>query len=185
MLETHHPSPFENVKRTPPERSTPKIKAQPADAAVRQRTEDVDKADIAIAIAGISALFTGLGLLYTRRLAINDTRRMKRKGLAIEPWVARKRIDDGGRHVRISVRNLEPYSAHLTRIHVGRNSSRFRLDPQRMPNAEGDNLGRERNISVRIPPGPTKEVAIYLLTAGDIDPRELRVDWHWVDGTKR
>jgi len=166
----------------------------------------VDKADLAIAISAASALFTGVGLLYTRKLAKNDTERMKRKTPALEiGWINSESKIPGWEHPSFVVRNLEHVGLMVRGLRAKRGASVY-LDHETRTGEVGD-FG-ERATAETLPekrealfPQPVKveplgtpqsqsgrvgdTLHLWLYTKGVRSSTDLELLWEWADGQKR
>uniref|UniRef100_UPI004047EDCA hypothetical protein n=3 Tax=Yoonia sp. TaxID=2212373 RepID=UPI004047EDCA len=168
---------------------------------------EMDEARVAIIISTLSASFTAGSLIYTRRLAINDTNKMKRKTPVFE-------IELGGLSdelpewniAQIIVRNLEPVAARLTAISVKRRRQAIlsrddaldvRSDPFGGPIYKSkENLPIQSKTELRYKIGPlgskgseygsspcdTIYVSVYVKGVTRI--ADIKLDWQWADGRK-
>lgn len=144
----------------------------------------MDNGTLALFISFTSALFTGGGLIYTRRLAVNDTKKMKRKHPAIEPHFSVRPGHEGWTFIKLNIRNLEPYEIRLTGIFGRPADATFYLDPQTNQHSTKESAARSRAINVRILPQGSAMTSIRLYAKGIQKARDLRIDWEWIDGAK-
>lgn len=168
----------------------------------------VTESRVAIAISLASAAFTAGSLLYTRRLAINDSIRMRRKTPVFE--VSADSLPEKPEWLRVHVvaRNLEPVAVDITGYrHKGK--AVVLVDPDRImaPTPFGigpdfgaltDELGGSA-ISVRrgIGAGGAQEtrsasphargatVHLTVYAKGPFRRDLFTVDWQWADGARR
>nr|WP_111299408.1 hypothetical protein [Paracoccus saliphilus] len=164
------------------------------------------EARAAILISLASASFTGLTLVYTRRLAKNDTARMKRKEPIFEIEMSTSSdVPDGWTSLLVTARNLETVSFDLTAISTKRrNQFIIRTSDtyegnSRNPWIEHKRLEviperREVLMGMRVAPAgtprhpdgitPSAVEHTWLLTKGVNGRGDLVFHWLWSDGKK-
>lgn len=162
----------------------------------------ITEARLALIISSASAFMT---VFYTRRLARNDSERMKRKGLVFElhPGLINQSAMGWADNVLV-VRNLEPIGAIVESIRCRKKKASVHtresatedhgtpwspeISPEAPPKAQ-----REAPIGRRIAPAgsprrdssPGDTLHIWLLTQGVESLKDLDVSWSWADGQKR
>lgn len=166
--------------------------------------EWLTEARIALAVSLISAIFTGGGLLYTRRLAKNDTARMARKLPIVEAAFSRRDAPEGWNSCQLTIRNQEPVSIRLLTVAVRRRGVLVALEsdartPGEHPWETGPLMthppGKSRiDLGWTVAPegkkyrpdsaGPFDTVHIYLITKGATSAKDFRFEWEWADGQK-
>ncbi len=161
----------------------------------------MDKSDLAIGIALVSACFTGGSLFYTRILARNDSRRMRRKPLSLEMDFVTDGETQGWDYLYLIIRNLEPTSARVLSLRAKRKGSQLLLadDARTETDAFGTPIGFDPTkaaqtvtLNRKIPPfghmienGTRQaEFQIYVYSKGISSAEDLKLDWEWSDGTK-
>ena len=147
--------------------------------------EWLSEARLALFISAASATFTGLSLAFTRRLARNDSKRMKRRELVCEPRITRREPDDGKRYISIDIKNLEPYAATVTAVRIKRGRALLVRDPTAYQTASADVPSRRQFFQVRIPGQNERPVRIKLIADSEVVSRDIETEWEWLDGTKR
>lgn len=165
----------------------------------------LSEARVAIIISLLSAAFTGGTLWYTRRLAKNDTERMRRKPLVVELLPSRQADPTRhgwGDHLLI-VRNLEPVGAVIRSIRSRpRKSCVIYVDrhlvmpttpsldwvlPEELPETRSEKV----DLTIR-PVGavqsasgtPGDTLHLRLMAKGVSRPSDVFLDWEWADGKK-
>lgn len=166
------------------------------------------EARLAIIVSVTSAAFTGGSLWYTRRLALNDTARMKRKPPAFEVRTYPVREKPDWMSVDIVARNFEPVAVNITGYrHKGRQVLLVHPDQIMRDSGLGmepcvDGLRNEMGapaISERAGIGaggaqetrstaphamrPTEHLTIY--ARGPFRRDRFTVEWEWADGAPR
>ena len=165
----------------------------------------MDKSDIALIISGLSALLALLSVIYSRKIALNDAQRMKRKPLVLEISSSPCKKYDGWHSVLATVRNFEPVAARLAKLRL-RKRRNLKLLPQHASFGDGPEynrgtvnvlpenaverfieLGRsieaQGHVSSLPGSGPVKYVWFY--SNGHVTASDFILDWEWVDGTER
>lgn len=160
----------------------------------------IDKGDLAIVIAAISAAFAGSSVMYARRMAKNDSLRMKRKPIVWELGdPSRSNCGRWTLHYLI-VRNFEPVGARITgakakpRRGILLLQQRAQNQRDEYGNASGfDDTEAARQISFEHPIQPFGSVTslqgrgpvqtIGLFTKGISKASDLELKWEWADGT--
>lgn len=167
---------------------------------------------VAIGISLVTAVFTGV---YTRRLAINDTNKMKRKEPVLEALLADSENFEGWKECRVTVRNLEAVSVDIRSIssvsdgiYIHPISDTVSVRTLRSGRVERkiippDKLPKQRIVVAekRLYPlgdalvtmdGATihslvrsDRMEIALITRGVRSSTDLRLDWVWADGQAR
>ena len=164
----------------------------------------MDKADIALLISGASVVCAGLSAFYARRMAKNDSERMKRKRLVFEVTVHPSRDYPGWSDVRVTVRNLEPVSATLNEVSVKRRGvkllpyeagfdSTVPYSPEKVDRLPLESASERFTVRSRIGPvdsrsdlpGQMPVVYLNFFAKGDAQPKDLVFDWEWSDGAER
>lgn len=160
----------------------------------------IEKADVALAIAVLSAVFTGWQAIYTRRLAKNDTERMKRRKLIIEKHFEPMPDQPEWHRLRLTCRNLEPIAARVLAIRAkGPRLALLDYEDAYEGNSFAPNLKNPlptelakprldvtRDVSASTQAqsewggGPVQH--IYCFTRGPALPEYLEVSWEWSDG---
>lgn len=172
----------------------------------------MDKASIALVISAAALAIAGLSAIYTRRLAKNDTARMKRKIPIFEISIAESATPDGWRSVRIVSRNLEQVAVNITGaksrsrkvllaswsdLNDGRQDSLLAPKP-RTGFAGSLNIAIAATLhphGTKPPPpgsGPQARFAfsaadtatLSLYAKGISKPSDIAVEWFWADGQK-
>ena len=165
----------------------------------------MDKADWALAIAALSALAAFWGALYARRLARNDTERMKRRPLVFEyePTRTNATHPDWIDYLLV-VRNLEPVGAIMTAIRCRTKTGAVLLKSDAYKTdggGETDDLltaipeYREITLQTRIgprrtavghqPTQPGDTLYLWIMTKNLRSKDDLQIIWSWADGQKR
>lgn len=160
----------------------------------------IEKGDVAILIAALSATFTGLSLLHSRKLAKNDSLRMKRKSVSWELHSAQSAGNEPWIGWYLVVRNVEPYSAKVTGARAKPRQGFLLLatDAQSQEDVYGNPsgfdttlAGREIIISRQVHPtgtatgmpGVSPVQTIRLFTQGISSVKDIDLKWEWSDGT--
>lgn len=169
------------------------------------------EARLAILVSLASAAFSGGQFIYTRRLAKNDTQKMKRKAPVLEARFAESEHHEGWQRCFVVVRNLEPVSVDLLEVAVRSKSMRILLEAEEFKTVEGTEGRKQARLatselalkqSVKIderlrPVGarsanllgqgslPADTESLSFLTQGVRSVRDLRLDWAWADGQAR
>lgn len=169
--------------------------------------EWLTEARVAIIISILSATFTGLALPYTRRLALNDTARMKRKPLVFEKVIRDEASElPGWSRLEITARNLEPVAANIIAIKVKRRRQMI-LSYDDAFEEEGNIWGERTTVKKELPAltrcviprvvnplgtaqhprGFTPSDTAYLsaFVKGVDRVSDIEVEWRWADGKKR
>lgn len=160
------------------------------------------EARAAIAIAVLSAVFSGAQTLYTRRLAKNDTAKMRRKHPALE--LQRQQDDaDGWKITVLMVRNFEPVGVRLLQIRSAKrggriihqsdttigdspyNSERVSPYPEKTAIQLGYSIGPVGSIRQHQGSTPGAAHTIMTYTKHIETVRDLKLEWEWADGQKR
>jgi len=167
----------------------------------------MDKSDIALIISVISAVFAFLSVKYTRKLALNDAMRMKRKPLVLEIASSPSKDYVGWHSALATVRNFEPVAARITNLRL-RNEKRKSLkllgqhaafgngpayNPGTvdiLPEDEADTIIK---LGISIDPeghvssatGSASVKYIHFYSNAQVTASDLVLDWEWSDGTKR
>ncbi|MCL4065316.1 hypothetical protein M3484_01835 [Pseudomonas sp. GX19020] len=148
----------------------------------------LSEARLALIISTMSFLAASVAAFFTWRQSAHAKAALKRKELAIAPYITRKPTDDGLRYVRISIRNLEPHEARLTEIRSKKRATLIKMDPRKHQISSENDFGRERPVNIRVMPSPDQAaggMAVYLIANAELETKDLEFSWHWVDGTKR
>lgn len=91
----------------------------------------MDKSDVALLLSAVSAVTAVGSLIYARRIALNDSARMKRKQLVFETSSTPCKEYPDWHSVTVIIRNFEPVSATVLRVKSKRHgawwSARARL----------------------------------------------------------
>lgn len=166
----------------------------------------MEKGDIAILIAIASALFTAGSMIYTRRLAKNDSKRMERKPPIMEWFDTSEQFanaPEGWSPVRLEFRNVEPFNLRLINVKTKTRdgeiiSIKDASDPYLkvpltfMPDINGGEIlaldqslepngsARTRgNFIFRFDEHKIDVLVRHLSTVADLD-----LTWEWADGQK-
>ena len=169
----------------------------------------MEKADLAMAIAFAAAAFSGLQMIYTRRLARNDQKRMMKKAPLIE-WDEQwpDMVHEGWDRTRIRIRNREDATLIVKGVSVRYFKAVCLPDAAYEP-PEPDEFGNTTNslgtkprsslpstrkIDLSIKLGPSvgdkqsargvksdKEL-IQLITKNVKSIDEIDILWEWADG---
>lgn len=145
----------------------------------------MDKADWAFAISMVSAIAAVASALFTWRQSALTKKGMKRKDVACEPRITKRRPDDGRRYISIDIRNLEPYAAIVTGVRVRSGRALIVRDPTAYESAAADTPSKRQPFRVRISGHNENPVRIKLIADTDLATRDLETEWEWLDGTKR
>jgi hypothetical protein len=161
-----------------------------------------DKSDLALWVAIASACFTGGSLFYTRILARNDSKRLKRTPLSLEMEIYKEESKRDWDCLHLVIRNLEPAAAKVLSLQSKSKCSRLLLesDARNETDAYGTPTGfdvskaaQKVDIDVRIPNfgrvdiegNNLSNVPLRLYAKGVSSVKDLHMDWQWSDGTKR
>lgn len=165
----------------------------------------IEKADVALWVAGLSAIFTGLQAFFGYTASSYAKKLMQRKGPIIETSSYPSRDYDGWTVINVCIRNLEPIAIEVAEITYAKRGSLLLHSSQQFDGSDGagglkklDALPEQkasRTISLQINVGatslPTERVSqfatkstqdISLFCKGPFDPKNLRVKWTWKDG---
>lgn len=166
--------------------------------------EWLTEARVALGIAILSAIFTGFSLRYTRRLAINDTNKMKRKELVVEIALTGPSADlPGWEDANIVVRNLELVAAKNIAINVKKRGQRI-LTRNDAFDETGPAFALEPTIKAELPvlqrcsimrsinpqgtperpqgfsPSDTIYIRVFVQEVSKVS--DFEVEWEWADG---
>lgn len=167
--------------------------------------EWLTEARAAIFVSVLSAIFTGLTLRHTRRLALNDTARMKRKPLVFEKSISDATNElSGWSYIQIAVRNLEPVGARITGVKVKHKHQRILTRADAYSEAQNP-FGERTTLKADLPelrqtdivrhvgpcgatqsqsgssPGDTIYLSVYVKGVDRLE--DVEIVWQWADGT--
>jgi len=155
----------------------------------------MDKSDLALILGALSLVTSIMSAAYSRKLARNDTERMKRKPLVVE--LSSHGIDapKGWDAKLITIRNLEPVRANLLEIHALPKTAQIasrQITADSLPKLEIAPIGENRSMYIGFPIGPVGEntarlgtaniAHLYVYTKNIESPTELKLIWQWADG---
>lgn len=160
----------------------------------------------AIAISLVAAAFTGMTLKYTRRLALNDTEKMRRTGLIVEfIFNENDASPPGWQSCDVVIRNLEPLGARVEALRVRRKNAEIVEHKDAFVSPKGGDpfarpvliqeLEGKRELSLNFdlkPVGTQRSrwgtgdtCRIGLFSKGVEARADLELVWEWADGQKR
>lgn len=161
----------------------------------------MDKGDIAILIAVMSACFTAYQAWEQRRLRQNDDQKMKRKPLAMEVTLSPVRDRPGWTCAELVFRNTEPHTAEVTRIWTTGRYARLMVRGKSRPDGFGgaelvddfDPANAGQSIDMHKTVGPDVEIESKLQLRptvlmqcyihGQVTRQQIKFDWRWKDDT--
>ena len=170
----------------------------------KQRSVELDKADIALWASVVSAAFSAFSGLYARKMAKNDSERMERRKLVLEIVVTPSTDFFGWYSVDATVRNLEPVAATLKGVRV--KNRRLKLLPQdagmegnspssakkreKLPEHEAAQfIDLERSIQPfgSLPSETSGGGIVYFwfYVSGNGSTKDFELIWEWADGQKQ
>lgn len=164
------------------------------------------EARAALIISTVSAIFTGFSVRYARRMALNDSEKMRRKLPIVECSLRPSKDVPGWQTCNLVVRNLEPVTARLLRIRT-RSKKSCLLDPREAMAPKGaaplplkyvqappekhivDGPWTVAPVGTRpsgglLHIGPDDTAYITLLSKGVRSLKDLHLEWEWGDGHK-
>ena len=164
----------------------------------------MNKSDIALWISVVSEMSALASVWYTRRIAINDSERMKRKPLVFEINSAPSKEYDGWHSVHMTIRNFEPVAAGLVRLRLKKRGkllpSKARWGSDLNPNPwdpvletlPGHKAKDYLDLSFSIEaqghgsslPGSVSSEHLHFYCDREVVTSDFAFEWEWADGAK-
>ncbi len=163
----------------------------------------MDKSDVALWASVISAAFSAFSVVYARKMAKNDSERMKRKRLVFEVQINAAKNYAGWSQASVVARNLEPVAATINAVRSRK--AKIKLLPSEA--GKGGTVPWDYTTRESLPAedakqliavtrfvdpvdtlpsvirnGPVCYFTFFIL--GNASPKDFEFIWEWADGEK-